>query len=72
MWSSIEDVIEIAAAVIVVVAALWAVTAKFWRTAQVINRIVDSNLLERLEVLLAKDKLAAEEPDKQLNLKQAG
>lgn len=71
MWSEIEDIIEVAASVFVVLAALWVVTTKFWRSAQVVNRIVESNLLERLEALLAKDELALKERDKQLNIKRA-
>jgi hypothetical protein len=72
MWSSIEDVIEIAAAVIVVLAALWAVSAKVWRVPQVVNKIVESNLLERLDATLTKNDLALKEGEKQLNRKRAG
>jgi hypothetical protein len=72
MWSSIEDIIEIAAAVLVVLAALWAVTAKVWRVPQVTNRIVESNVLERLEALLTKNELALKEGDKQPIRKRAG
>jgi hypothetical protein len=72
MWSSIEDIIEIAAAVLVVLAALWAVTAKVWRVPQVINRIVESNVLERLEAMLTKNELALKEGDKQPIRKRAG
>ena len=72
MWSSIEDVIEIAAAVIVVLAALWAVTAKVWRVPQVVNKIVESNLLERLDATLTKNDLALKEGEKQLNRKRVG
>jgi len=72
MWSSIEDIIEIVAAVLVVLAALWAVTAKIWRAPQVANRIVESNLLERLESLLAKNETAMVEGDRQVNRKRAG
>ena len=72
MWSSIEDIIEITEAVLVVLAALWAVTAKVWRVPQVINRIVESNVLERLEAMLTKDELALKEGDKQPNRKRAG
>jgi hypothetical protein len=71
MWSSIEDIIEIAAAVLVVLAALWAVTAKVWRVPQVTNRIVESNVLERLEALLTKNELALKEGDKQPIRKRA-
>jgi hypothetical protein len=72
MWSSIEDIIEVVAAVLVVIVALWAVTAKFWRVTWVINRIVESNLLDRLEALPTKEERALEKRDKQLNLKRAG
>jgi hypothetical protein len=72
MWSEIEDIIELAAAVLVIFVALWAVTAKFWRAAQVINRIVESNLLDRLEALLAKNELAFEGRDDRVNIKRAG
>jgi len=72
MWSSIEDIIEITAAVLVVLAALWAVTAKVWRVPQVINRIVESNVLERLEAMLSKNELALKEGDKQPIHKRAG
>ena len=72
MWSSIEDIIEITAAVLVVLAALWAVTAKVWRVPQVINRIVESNVLERLDAMLTKNELALKEGDKQPNRRRAG
>jgi hypothetical protein len=72
MWSSIEDIIEIAAAVLVVLAALWAVTAKVWRVPQVINRIVESNVLERLEAVLTKNEPALKEGEKQPIRKRAG
>jgi hypothetical protein len=68
----IEDILELAAAILVVVAALWAVTVKLWRAGSVINRIVESNLLERLEGLLTKEEPGLEERDKNLNLKRAG
>ena len=69
MWSELEDIIELAAAVLVVVASVWAVSAKLWRAARLINKIAESNLVERLEALLTKSELAQQEPDKQLNLK---
>jgi LPS O-antigen subunit length determinant protein (WzzB/FepE family) len=72
MWSSIEDIIEIAAAVLVVLAAVWAVTAKVWRVPQVINRIEESNVLERLEAMLTKNELALKEGDKPPIRKRAG
>jgi hypothetical protein len=72
MWSSIEDIIELLAAVLVVIVVLWAVTAKLWRAGRVINRIVESNLLDRLEALPTKEERALEVRDKQLNLKRAG
>ena len=66
MWSEIEDIIEVAAAVLIIGAALWATIAKFWRLPQVTNRIVESNLLERLEALLAKDEAVSKQHDKSL------
>ena len=72
MWSELEDIIELTAAVLVVVAAIWAASAKVWRAARVINRMVESNLLERLEALLTKSEIAQEEGNKQLNLKRVG
>lgn len=72
MWSELEDIIELSAAILVVVAAVWFVSAKVWRAARVLNRIVESNLLERLEALLKKSELGLEEGEKQLNLKRAG
>jgi hypothetical protein len=72
MWSAIEDIIEIAAAVLVVVGALWAVTAKVWRVPQVINRIVESNVLERLEAMLSKNELALKEGDRPPIRKRVG
>lgn len=71
MWSEVEDIIEIVASVLVVVAALWALTAKFWRTTQVVNRIVDSNLLERLEGLLAREESRLNDRVEPLNNKRA-
>jgi hypothetical protein len=70
VWSELEDIIELTAAVLVVVAAVWVAAAKVWRGARVINRVVESNLLERLEALLAKSELAQEEDNKQLNFKR--
>jgi hypothetical protein len=72
MWSEIEDIIEVAAAVLIIGAALWATIAKFWRLPQVTNRIVESNVLERLEALLTKNELALKEGDKQPIRKRAG
>jgi hypothetical protein len=72
MWSAIEDIIEIAAAVLVVVGALWAVTAKVWRVPQVMNRIVESNVLERLEAMLSKNELAVKEGDRPPIRKRVG
>ena len=72
MWSAIEDIIEIAAAVLVILAALWAVTAKVWRVPQVINRIVESNVLERLEAMLTKNEPALKEGEQQPIRKRAG
>jgi uncharacterized membrane protein len=72
MWSELEDIIELTAAVLVIVAAVLAASAKVWRAVGVINRIVESNLIERLDVLLAKSELAQNESDKQLNLKRVG
>ena len=72
MWSSIEDIIEIAAAMLVVLAAIWAVTAKVWRVPQVINRIVESNVLERLEAKLTKSEPALKEGEKQPIRKRTG
>ena len=72
MWSDLEDIVEITASVLVVVAAVWALYARVWRTVGVINRIVESNLIERLEAFLAKSELAQEESNKQLNLERVG
>lgn len=72
MWSAIEDIIEIAAAVLGVVAAVLAVTAKVWRVPQVINRIVESNVLERLEAMLTKNDLALKEGDRPPIRKRVG
>ena len=72
MWSELEDIVEISAAVLVVVAAVWVAAAKVWRAGRVINRIVESNLLERLEVLLKKSELGLEDGDKPINLTRAG
>ena len=60
------------AAGLVIIVALWAVTAKFWRVTWVINRVVESNLLDRLEALPTKEERALEKRDEQLNLKRAG
>ena len=72
MTVELEDILELAAAILVVIAALWAVIVKLWRAGSVINRIVELNLVERLDALLATQERGGEERNKNLNLKRAG